>query len=44
MEKSLRKKMTLLICNRNNITSLIQVNTNQYLVDAFGGISNLDVI
>ncbi|WP_396188441.1 DUF4339 domain-containing protein [Flavobacterium sp.] len=29
---------------RNNITSLIQVNTNQYSVDAFGGISNLDVI
>jgi len=29
---------------RNNITSLIQVNTNQYSVNAFGGISNLDVI
>ena len=29
---------------RNNITSLIQVNTNQYSVDAFGGISNLDII
>jgi hypothetical protein len=29
---------------RNNITSLIQVSTNQYSVDAFGGISNLDII
>jgi len=29
---------------RNNITSLIQVSTNQYSIDAFGGISNLDVI
>ena len=29
---------------RNNITSLIQVTTNQYSVDTFGGISNLDVI
>ncbi len=29
---------------RNNITSLVQVTTNQYSVDAFGGISNLDII
>lgn len=29
---------------RNNITSLIQVATNQYEVDSFGGISNLNVI
>jgi hypothetical protein len=29
---------------RNNITSLIQVTTNQYSVSTFGGISNLDVI
>ena len=29
---------------RNNITSLIQVSTNQYSVGAFGGISNLDII
>lgn len=29
---------------RNNITSLVQVNTNQYSVDSFGGISNLDII
>lgn len=29
---------------RNNITSLIQVATNQYEVDTFGGISNLEVI
>ncbi|HBS52653.1 MAG TPA: hypothetical protein DD806_01475, partial [Flavobacterium sp.] len=29
---------------RNKITSLIQVGTNQYSVDAFGGISNLDII
>lgn len=29
---------------RNNITSLVQVTTNQYSVSTFGGISNLDVI
>lgn len=29
---------------RNNITSLVQVTTNQYSVEAFGGISNLDII
>lgn len=29
---------------RNNITSLVLISTNQYSVDAFGGISNLDVI
>ena len=29
---------------RNNITNLIQVTTNQFSVDAFGGISNLNVI
>lgn len=29
---------------RNNIASLIKVNTNKYSVDTFGGISNLDVI
>lgn len=29
---------------RNNITNLIQVTTNQYSVNTFGGISNLDVI
>lgn len=29
---------------RNNITSLIQVTTNQYSISTFGGISNLDVI
>lgn len=29
---------------RNNITSLVQVTTNQYSVSTFGGISNLDII
>lgn len=29
---------------RNNITSLVQVTTNQYSVSTFGGISNLEVI
>jgi hypothetical protein len=29
---------------RNNITSLVQVSTNQYSVNSFGGISNLDII
>ena len=29
---------------RNNITNLIQVTTNQYSVNTFGGISNLDII
>jgi len=29
---------------RNNITNLIQVTTNQYSINTFGGISNLDVI
>lgn len=29
---------------RNNITSLVQVTTNQYSVSNFGGISNLDII
>lgn len=29
---------------RNNITNLIQVTTNQYSVNSFGGISNLDII
>lgn len=29
---------------RNNITNLIQVSTNQYSVNTFGGISNLDII
>jgi hypothetical protein len=29
---------------RNNITSLVQVTTNQYSVNTFGGISNLDVM
>lgn len=29
---------------RNNITKLIKVTTNQYSVNTFGGISNLDVI
>lgn len=29
---------------RNNITSLVQVTTNEYSVNTFGGISNLDVI
>ena len=35
---------TLKMQTRNNITNLIQVTTNQFSVDAFGGISNLDVI
>jgi hypothetical protein len=29
---------------RNNITNLIQVTTNQYSINTFGGISNLDII
>ncbi len=29
---------------RNNITSLVQVTTNEYSVNTFGGISNLDVM
>jgi len=29
---------------RNNITNLIQVTTNEYSVNTFGGISNLDII
>jgi hypothetical protein len=29
---------------RNNITSLVQVTTNEYSVSTFGGISNLDVL
>ena len=29
---------------RNNITSLVQVTTNEYSVSTFGGISNLDII
>ena len=29
---------------RNNITSLVQVSTNLYSVNSFGGISNLDII
>jgi hypothetical protein len=35
---------TLKMQTRNNITNLIQVTTNQFSVDAFGGISNLNVI
>lgn len=35
---------TLKMQTRNNITNLIQVTTNQFSVDTFGGISNLDVI
>lgn len=35
---------TIEIQTRNNITNLIQVTTNQYSIDTFGGISNLDVI
>lgn len=35
---------TLKMQTRNNITNLIKVTTNQFSVDTFGGISNLDVI
>ena len=35
---------TLKMQTRNNITNLIQVTTNQFSVDGFGGISNLEVI
>jgi hypothetical protein len=35
---------TLKMQTRNNITNLIQVTTNQFSVDTFGDISNLDVI
>jgi hypothetical protein len=35
---------TLKMQTRNNITNLIQVTTNQFSVDTFSGISNLDVI
>ena len=35
---------TVEIKTRNIITNLVQVTTNQYSVDTFGGISNLDVI
>jgi hypothetical protein len=35
---------TLKMQTRINITNLIQVTTNQYSINTFGGISNLDVI
>lgn len=35
---------TLKMQTRNNIMNLIQITTNHYTVDPFGGISNLDVI